>query len=240
MPHDAPDTSDFKRVVFFTGAGLSAECGLPTYRGKGGLWGSYDWRESACQRAFERNPEKVWVFHDERRRLMGSVAPGPAHRIIAAVEREHPSTCVVTQNIDGLHQRAGSRNVTELHGSLWRVRCEGEPGLQENLEMPISSHVCPTCHAWRRPDIIWFEDPMDPEPVGRAIGSISDCDLLISIGTSGAVFPAADFPRFAVDAGATCIEINPEETPVSDWYGIHMRGGAGEMLARLWPQHAGP
>ncbi len=226
----------FRRIVFFTGAGLSAECGLPTYRGKGGIWGSYDWQDYACQRAFDRDPEKVWEFHDERRRRMGAVEPSQAHRIIAEVQRRVAGTKIVTQNIDGLHQRAGATDVSELHGSVWRIRCDCPPRAVENREVPIGARRCPACGTWRRPDIVWFEDPMQPAPIEAAIAAISECDLLISIGTSGVVFPAADLPRLAVQRGALCVEVNPEETPVSDWYSVHVRGPASASLAGFWPE----
>lgn len=226
----------FRRIVFFTGAGLSAECGLPTYRGAGGIWGSYDWQEYACQRAFDADPEKIWDFHDERRRRMGAVVPSRAHRIIAEVQRRIAGTRIVTQNIDGLHQRAGATDVIELHGSVWRVRCACTTSPQSNDELPLGARRCPTCSAYRRPDIVWFEDPMPRDPVQAAVQAISECDLLISIGTSGVVFPAADLPRLAVEHGALCVEVNPEETAVSHWYGAHVRGPASASLAAFWPE----
>jgi len=228
----------YERIVFFTGAGLSSESGIPTYRGKGGIWSSYNYEEYACQRAFERNPDKVWDFHDERRRVVGAARPCLSHRIIAAVEEERPGTHVVTQNIDGLHRKAGSHTISELHGSLWRVRCDCAPGLHANDEVPISRRRCPECGAWRRPDIVWFEDPMQTVPLEAAIDAILACDLLVSIGTSGVVYPAAELPRMAKAGGATLIEINPEDTPVSHWYDVRMRGPGSEMLSELWPQHA--
>lgn len=233
--HDEFALDRFQRIVFFTGAGLSAECGLPTYRGKGGIWSQYDYQDYACQRAFERDPAKVWEFHDKRRELYGSVEPSQAHRIIAEVQRKVPGTVVVTQNIDGLHQRAGCVEVVELHGSLWRVRCQCPGPPREVHEAPIGSRTCPACGAWRRPDIVWFEDPMQPEPLRAAVQVISACDLLVSIGTSGVVFPAADLPRLALERGARRVEINPEATPVSGWYDTHLRGPASASLASLWP-----
>ncbi len=237
------DPERFERIVFFTGAGLSAEAGLPTYRGSGGIWDAYDWQRYACQTAFEQNPERVWDFHDVRRKHMGKAAPTTAHQIIAAVGAERPGTVVVTQNIDGLHQRAGSPHVIELHGSVWRVRCACGPEPQENFETPIQARTCPACEAWRRPDITWFGDALAAEPVRRAIDAIQHADLLIGIGTSGVVYPAAELPRLARDAGATLVEINPDETAVSSWYGIHMREGASQALTRLFrpaPDSAGP
>ena len=126
MTDPLPRLADFRRVVFFTGAGLSAESGIPTYRGRGGIWNEYNYEDFACQRAFNCDPEKVWDFHDTRRAAVAACAPNDGHRLIAETEARQPGTRVVTQNIDGLHQRAGSSGVVELHGSLWRVRCDRE------------------------------------------------------------------------------------------------------------------
>ncbi len=226
---------DFDAIVFFTGAGLSAESGVPTYRGKGGIWGSYDWQEYACQRAFDRDPDRVWAFHDERRRRLGAAQPCPAHRMIAEVQRRKPGTKIVTQNIDGLHQRSGADEVIELHGSIWRLRCECADSPRHDDEVPLAERRCGACGAWLRPDIVWFEDPMQVEPLRAAAAAIQSCDLLISIGTSGVVYPAAELPQLAVRGGAICVEINPEATPVSQWYSVHIRKGASEALAGLWP-----
>jgi len=219
---------DFRRIVFFTGAGLSAESGIPTYRGEGGLWEQYDYREYACQRAFEKDPAKVWDFHDERRRFIAARDPNEGHRIIAETE----GATVVTQNIDGLHQRAGSRDVLELHGSLWRVRCARCRTVSENLDAPIRSRRC-GCGTWLRPDIVWFGDMLDAETVRAAGEAIARCDLLVSIGTSGSVFPAAELPRLALSRGAMTVEINPEETPLSPLYAHCLRGSASDGLRRL-------
>ncbi|MDJ0521516.1 MAG: NAD-dependent deacylase [Planctomycetota bacterium] len=227
----------YERIVFFTGAGLSAECGLPTYRGAGGIWSEYNYEDFACQRAFDRDPEKVWDFHDERRRIMGEAEPGLAHRVIARLQQERAGTAIVTQNIDGLHQQAGATEVIELHGSVWRVRCRCPDGLQENHDQPIERQ-CPACSAYRRPDIVWFEDPMQEGPLRAAATAIAECDLLVSIGTSGVVYPAAALPQLARQTGAMCVEINPEETEVSGQYQVNLRMGASEALSSLWPEVA--
>jgi NAD-dependent deacetylase len=224
---------DFERIVFFTGAGLSAESGIPTYRGQGGIWHEYNYEEYACQRAFDRDPDKVWDFHDLRRQKIGACEPNEGHRIIAEVQREIPGACVVTQNIDGLHQRAGSRDIVELHGSIWRVRCTKSGEIVENFEVPLSSRKSPA-GGWWRPDIVWFEDSLDYDTIAAAQEAIAGCDLLVSIGTSGVVFPAAQMPQVALQSGATLVEINPEETVVSGWYQHHLRGPASEMLRQLW------
>jgi NAD-dependent deacetylase len=221
----------FERVVFFTGAGLSAESGIPTYRGKGGIWAEYDYAEYACQRAFERDPDKVWDFHDKRRAAVGACEPNAGHALIAA----HPDATVVTQNIDGLHQRAGSTDVIELHGSLWRVRCESCGASEANTDLPIKPRTC-SCGAYWRPGIVWFEDMLDVGTIAAAESACAGCDLFVGVGTSGVVFPAAGLPRVALEAGATLVEVNPEETVVSAWYHHHLRGPASEMLQSL----AGP
>lgn len=226
-------------LVFFTGAGLSSEAGLPVYRGVGGLWGEYRYEEYACQRAFERDPARVWEFHDERRRVMGAADPTPAHRRIAELEQAGFQVTVVTQNIDGLHQRAGSGRVLELHGSLWRLRCACDRAPREDLRVPLPEHRCDECGQWLRPDIVWFEDPMPQEPMEAAAAAIMDCDLLIGIGTSGTVYPAATLPRLADAKRARTIEVNPEPTRASEFYATHLRVGASEALAALFPSTRG-
>jgi len=223
---------DFSRVVFFTGAGMSAESGVPTYRGNGGVWEQYDWESYACQRAFDRDPERVWDFHDMRRQLTSTCEPHAGHRLISNFESTAPRTVVVTQNIDGMHQKAGSHTVHELHGSLWQVRCSGCGMIEVNYELPLHSRRH-SCGAYWRPDIVWFEDPLRLPTVAKAIAAIEACDLLVSIGTSAVVFPAAELPLVAARAGAILIEINPEYTPLSEAYHHCLRMPASEGLKCL-------
>jgi NAD-dependent deacetylase len=227
-----PRLHDFERIVFFTGAGISAESGIPTYRGKGGIWAEYDYEDYACQRAFDRDPEKVWDFHDKRREAVARCEPNEGHRIIARIQKEKPKTTIITQNIDGLHARAGGRDVVELHGSLWRVRCDRENVVRADESIPMSPRKC-ACGAYFRPDIVWFEDQLDHRVVRRAREALEEADLIVSIGTSGVVYPAADLPRIAVAAGAVSVEINLEDTPVSSLYQHRLRGTASEMLASM-------
>jgi NAD-dependent deacetylase len=227
-----PRFADFQRILFFTGAGLSAESGIPTYRGKGGMWNEYDYEDYACQRAFDRDPEKVWDFHDKRRAAVAACAPNDGHRLIAELTSERVGTAVVTQNSDGLHQRAGARDVVELHGSLWRVRCDREHVVRDDLTLPMSPRRC-SCGAYFRPDIVWFEDSLREETLRRAHELLVACDLLVSVGTSGVVYPAADLPRIAMKSGATTVEINLEDTPVSALYQHRLRGEASQMLAAM-------
>jgi len=224
---------DYGRIVFFTGAGMSAESGVPTYRGRGGIWDSYRWEEYACQRAFERDPDKVLKFHELRRKAVLACEPHAGHRVIAALQKARPGVRVVTQNIDGMHQRAGATDVIELHGSLWRVRCE-EHGVRQDVGEAYRETRCPACGRHLRPDIVWFEDSLDRFTIEEAVRAIRAADLFISIGTSGVVWPAAGFPRFAKEGGALCVEINPEANEMSPLYDISIREPAGKALPRLF------
>lgn len=230
--------ADYQAIVFFTGAGMSAESGVPTYRGKGGIWSEYRWEEVACEEAFRRDPEKVLEFHGLRRELLADCQPHTGHYIIAGLEASHPDIKVVTQNIDGLHQRAGSQRVIELHGSLWRMRCTSE-GTIHSLEPGDENPTRCSCGAQLRPDIIWFGDQLDPQVVDQATEVISRCDLLIAIGTSAVIWPAAGYPQLARQQGAHCIEINPEASELSFLYHEVYRGTAGEVLPALLPEQSG-
>ena len=228
-----PSLRDFERIVFFTGAGMSAESGVPTYRGAGGIWREYDYRRYACQTAFARDPDAVWEFHNFRRELVSRCHPNGGHRLIAWAEALLPRVTVVTQNIDGLHQAAGSRRVFELHGNLWRVRCASCRTSVQDEHVVRHELRCPSCGGWWRPDIVWFGDMLRSDVVMDAERAIRGCDLFVSIGTSAVVYPAAELPLLAVRGGALCVEVNPEETPAAEHYQLHLRGPATAMLARL-------
>lgn len=226
---------DFEQIVFFTGAGMSAESGVPTYRGSGGVWHQYNWEEYACQRAFDRDPEKVLKFHELRRKAVLECEPHVGHFIISELEKHHPHITVVTQNIDGMHQRAGSKSVVELHGSLWQMRCS-QHGITNVAGESYKNFTCEACNRWLRPDIVWFEDMLNQEVVQNAIKAIGSCGLFISIGTSAVVYPAAGFPTIAKDNGAFCIEINPESSPLSHIYDQNIREPASKALSDLLPK----
>jgi NAD-dependent deacetylase len=224
---------DYRRIVFFTGAGMSAECGIPTYRGRGGIWSQYRYEEYACQRAFDRDPGKVWDFHDLRRAKVAACEPHAGHRAIAELQREASGrVSIVTQNIDGMHQRAGARDVVELHGSLWRVRCDRDGIVREDATIPMAPRRC-ACGAYFRPDIVWFEDSLDERNVERAEELLADCDLLVSVGTSAVVYPAAELPRIAMARGAMTVEINLEDTAASGLYRERLRGTASDVLVAM-------
>ncbi|GAB6097497.1 NAD-dependent protein deacetylase [Desulfatiferula olefinivorans] len=227
------DPFSFKSIVFFTGAGMSQESGIPTYRGQGGVWDAYRYQDYACRDAFERDPERVIAFHEIRRKAIFSCSPHRGHTLIADLERRHPGVVVVTQNIDGMHQRAGSTRVVELHGSIFRVRCPVH-GVWDDVGEAYKQKTCETCGARLRPDIVWFGDMLDPSVIDRAIGLISTCDLFVGIGTSAVVWPAAGFPEHAAANKALTVEINPEPTGRSGMYDITLRDQAGSALAGLF------
>jgi NAD-dependent deacetylase len=229
------NVNDYRTIVFFTGAGMSAESGVPTYRGKGGIWHQYNWQEFACQEAFEADPEKVLAFHELRRKAVLACKPHEGHYRIAALEKSRPGVAVITQNIDGMHQRGGSRDITELHGSLWRVRCSRH-GVREDLGETFAGRRCDRCGEWLRPDIVWFGDHLDQHVMEKAMDMIGRSELFVSIGTSGAVWPAAGFPQIAKNAGACCLEINPEANEMSHLYDASLRLSASEALTQLIPE----
>ena len=227
-----PQLRDYERIVFFTGAGMSAESGVPTYRGAGGIWKEYDYRRYACQEAFDRDPAGVWEFHNYRRGLVAACAPNRGHTIIARAPSLGADVTVVTQNIDGLHALAGSANILELHGNLWRVRCDTCKTRQQDAHVQRQQLRCPGCGGWWRPDIVWFGDYLDEATLAAAQAAIARCDLFVSIGTSAVVYPAAYLPDHARIAGAVRVEINPDETPASYLYDIHLRGPATAMIGQ--------
>ena len=224
----------YKNIVFFTGAGMSAESGVPTYRGRGGIWNEYKWEEYACQNAFNKNPDFVLDFHQLRREEALKCNPHEGHSIISNIEKLNRNTFTITQNIDGMHQRANSKNIIELHGSLWRLRCEKDGIIiEDKLEGEFSKKIC-NCGEWLRPDIIWFEDMLKEDTIALANQKVIESDLFISIGTSGIVWPAASYPSLAKSSGSFCIEINPEETELSNLYDQVIRASATEALKQLF------
>ena len=223
--------ADFRSAVFFIGAGMSAESGVPTYRGRGGIWGEYDYTEYACQRAFERDPQKVLDFHELRRTRVLDCAPHAGHFALARLQAKHPQVQVVTQNIDGLLQRAGVRVDAELHGSLWRLRCATHGVQDDAASGAFATRHCTACGAVLRPDITWFEDAVDEAVFARAGERIAACDLFVSVGTSAVVYPAASFIPLAQRNGALMVEINPEATEASSRFMRVVREPASTAIA---------
>ena len=222
-----------EKIVFFTGAGMSAESGIHIYRGEGGIWDSYNWRDVACQEAFETDPRRVLDFHEKRRMEALEATPHNGHQIIKNLENELDQVDIITQNIDGMHQRAYSKNVLELHGSLWRLRCDEDNYTINDLEnYKYVKRMC-KCGSWLRPDIVWFEDSLDHKIMNRAAAIISDCDLFVSIGTSGLVWPAAGYINLAKNSGALCVDINSEEGNFNSVFDVKIRDIASKGLDKL-------
>ncbi len=219
-------------LVFFTGAGISAESGVPTYRGKGGIWEQYDWQSVASQEAFTAHPEKVIEFHQKRRAWLRRCKPNPAHLTIAKLEKTRDVT-VITQNIDGLHQLAGSRNVIELHGSLWRGRCESCGHRVTSRFRRKKDNRC-SCGRWLRPDITWFSDAINETVFEAARLAVQSCTHFFAVGTSGVVWPAANIPSEARVSGAVCfdIDIDPRKDVLPGFQ--QLTGKAGEILPEIF------
>ena len=226
--------AEFSSVVFFVGAGMSAESGVPTYRGAGGIWTQYRYEDFACQRAFNADPQRVLDFHEVRREAVLTCKPHAGHYALAKLQAAHPRLHVITQNIDGMLQRAGVHVDAELHGSLWRMRC-AKHGIKEDAAAGhFSARRCPDCDAWLRPDITWFEDMVNENVFARAGELISTAELFVSVGTSAAVYPAASFIPLARRAGARMVEINPERTEASTLFERCYALPASEALTTLF------
>ena len=240
MPEDALDRAaeivrHATRIAVLSGAGVSAESGVPTFRGTTGLWEGHAVSEVATPTAFARDPGFVWRFHNARRTQMKAVTPNPGHVALAALERRFGNRfTLATQNIDGLHQAAGSRNVLELHGRMSRVRCTAcayladRPG-EDLPDLP----QCPECGAMLRPDVVWFEE-MLPHGVWReAYKAAEACDCFLVVGTSAVVFPAAGLIEVAASARARILEFNLERTAASSRVDLGLYGPSGKMLPEL-------
>lgn len=226
--------SDYSSVLFFIGAGMSAESGVPTYRGAGGIWGQYRYQDVACQRAFDAQPEQVLDFHEIRRTAVLACAPHAGHFALAKLQAAHSRLHVVTQNIDGMLQRAGVRVDAELHGSLWRMRCHVHGIRKDAAAGQFHSRRCPDCATWLRPDITWFDDAVNENVFADTAEMIATTELFVSVGTSAAVYPAASFIPLARRAGARMIEINPERTEASALFERCHALPASEALTTLF------
>jgi len=218
-----------RRIVALTGAGISAESGIPTFRGSGGLWEGYPVEKVATVEGFEENPELVWRFYDERRRNIAKAKPNRGHEVLALMENLY-DFWVITQNIDGLHTRAGSRNVVELHGNIWRVKCTECGARYYNYDVSLKEIPprCEKCGGLLRPDVVWFGEPV--YEAEKAYELSESCDVMFVIGTSAQVYPAAYLPRLAWSHGAKIVEINPEETHVSTYAHFVIREPAARVL----------
>jgi NAD-dependent deacetylase len=232
------------RVVFFTGAGVSAESGVPTFRGADGLWRSFRAETLATPEAFARDPRLVWEWYAWRRETVAACLPNAAHHAIARFAASHPDSVVVTQNVDGLHQRAARDAgaspdaIVALHGRLFGTRCSRcDARAPDDLAIDATSADslprCAVCGAPLRPDVVWFGEDLHPAVLERAFAAARSADVCIVIGTSGVVQPAASLVTVAARAGATVIEVNPDATPLSSFATLALRGRAADIVPRL-------
>ncbi len=223
-----------RRIAVLTGAGVSAESGVPTFRGADGVWKQYNAMDLATPGAFAADPRLVWEFYHWRRELIAKVRPNPAHYALARLEQSVSGFKLITQNVDGLHKRAGSVNMLEIHGSLWRVRCMECGKESENLTVPLPElPSCDSCGGLLRPAVVWFGEALDPDILDRSIQAARGCEVMLVVGTSAVVQPAASLAMLAKESGAFVAEINLEPTVQSGGMGAVLTGKAGELLPRL-------
>lgn len=224
-------------VVCLTGAGVSAESGVATFRdAQTGLWSNFDPRQLAAQEGFAENPGLVWRWYMERLQTVGQVQPNPGHLALAQLEQMVPRFALFTQNVDDLHERAGSQNVRHLHGTIARFRCNDcaiahllQPAERQLAEPP----VCRLCGGLIRPAVIWFGELLPQDVLAEARSAAYACDVLLVVGTSGVVYPAAELPLMAQSAGAQVIDVNPEAGPMAEVADLFLQGPGGEILPRL-------
>ncbi len=226
--------AEAERVVVLTGAGISAESGVPTFRGAGGLWRQHRPEDLATPEAFARGPRLVWEWYDWRRARVAKAEPNPGHLALVQLERRVPDFTLITQNVDGLHQRAGSRRVLKLHGDIWTLHCLG-CGLEEtNHDVPLRE-IPPRCSCGGlfRPGVVWFGEALPADILRHAMEAAAHAQVFLVVGTSAVVQPAASLPLLAQRNGAKLVEVNLEETPLSAQADASFWGKAGKLLPRL-------
>jgi NAD-dependent deacetylase len=217
---------------------VSAASGVPTFRGADGLWRNFKPGTLATPQAFARDPKLVWEWYDWRRQMIAACTPNDAHRVLASWSRRLPRFTLITQNVDGLHEAADTREVVRLHGSIWEVSCwrscaASPPRWRDDtVPYPAVPPLCPHCGGLIRPGVVWFGEGLDPDIVERATAA-ADCDVFITIGTSAVVYPAAGFIDIARRAGAFTVEINPDVTPATAAVDLALRGAAEVILPEI-------
>jgi len=223
-----------RTVTVLTGAGISADSGVPTFRGTDGLWRNFRPEELASPEAFARDPHLVWEWYNWRRELIASKIPNAAHLALVELERHIEHFWLITQNVDGLHPTAGSQKLSEIHGNIWKVRCTACGMISPNHDIPILNPPhCPTCGGLLRPHIVWFGESLDPQDLDRSYTALHTCEVLLIIGTSGVVYPAASFAPVAKERGAYVVEINLDPTPHSDLVDLAIQGRAKDIVPQL-------
>ncbi|WP_212818563.1 SIR2 family NAD-dependent protein deacylase [Polymorphospora rubra] len=246
-PGVAPLLGQAGRVVVLSGAGMSADSGVPTFRDElTGLWARFDAHQLATAEAFHADPDLVWGWYEWRRARVRRAQPNPGHRATATIEALIPDTVVITQNVDDLHERAGSRAPIHLHGSLFAPRCvaeDGHPAVFPDSEddeaadpgtgSRLSPPSCVRCGALVRPGVVWFGEVLPEAALTAAVEAAAACDVLLAVGTSGVVYPAAEIPRIAARSGAAVIQINPQPTSLDQICTVNLRGSAAQVLPTL-------
>ncbi len=219
----------------FTGAGVSAESGVPTFRGAGGLWEGHPIEDVATPQGFAADPHKVWRFYEERRCNLARCRPNPAHEVLARWQERFPTYTLVTQNVDALHEDAGARCVLHLHGSIWTVRCTGCgcERLERTVPLPEVPPRCPACGGLERPGVVWFGEVLPEDVLRAATRAAAKADALVVVGTAAVVYPAAGLVQTASAAGAVVIEVNPEASALAHLADVELRGPAGRLLPQL-------
>ena len=227
--------SNCSRIVVLTGAGISAESGVPTFRGKEGLWGKFRPEELATMDAFMANPEIVWEWYNWRRDLMGKVEPNLGHHAITDLEKLSEKFTLITQNVDGLHQIAQTKNILELHGNIYRNKCvQCNKIFEETIEIdPSNIPNCHLCGGKIRPDIVWFGEMLDRRIIDQAFADSENSEIFFSVGTSAVVHPAASLPITAKQSGAILVEINMETTPLTSYADYFIEGKSGVILPKI-------
>ena len=223
-----------RRIVVLTGAGISAESGVPTFRGPGGMWRRYRPEDLATPEAFARDPHLVWEWYAWRREIIGPLEPNAAHVSLVALESRTPEFLLATQNVDGLHAAAGSRHIVELHGTVWQLRCTSCAYAREDRSVPLAE-VPPrcACGALLRPGVVWFGEALPEEAVAASFEAARAADAVLVVGTSSLVYPAAALPQVARAAGAFVIEVNPEATPLTPLADVSLRGTAATLVPAI-------
>jgi len=230
-----------KSVLFFTGAGISAESGIDTFRGKGGLWNKMKPQELASFDGFMRNPNLVWEWYQYRRKILKSTGPNPGHLAIAEFEKYIDTVTVVTQNVDNLHFRAGSTNILELHGNIehnYCIDCKTYYGMDDFLDVD-EAPKCPKCGGMIRPDVVWFGENLPQNIFAEAEETAKQSDICFVVGTSAVVYPAAYIPKSAKEGGSYVVEINIEPTEITNSVDCSLTGKSGEILPELLEQIKG-
>ncbi len=219
----------------FTGAGISAESGVPTFRGDDGIWKKFKPAELANFDSFMRNPELVWEWYKARRKVITSTQPNPGHVALAEMEKRYRKFAIITQNIDNLHRRAGSKTVYELHGNIERNYCVGcgKPYDDASMLEQATAPRCPSCNGLIRPDVVWFGELLPMDEWNQSAKAAARADIFFAVGTSAIVYPAASLPAMAKEAGAYVVEINVERTDLSPIADEVLLGRSGEILPQI-------